>query len=84
MLLIPIDNLLNAMKPVTRILLLLAVLTATACHKPEPAPQSDEPFIDSVCLYRPGDYGSANWRIPAILSLDDGSLLAVNDKRKYN
>lgn len=80
----PIDKMLDIMKPITCVLLLLSVLTATACHKPEPAPQSDEPFIDSVCLYRPGDYGSANWRIPAILSLDDGSLLAVNDKRKYN
>ena len=35
-------------------------------------------------LYAPGDYGSANWRIPAILALSDGSLLAVNDKRKFN
>lgn len=80
----PIDKMSDIMKPITCVLLLLSVLTATACHKPEPAPQSDEPFIDSVCLYRPGNYGSANWRIPAILSLDDGSLLAVNDKRKYN
>ena len=42
------------------------------------------PFCDSVLLYSPGDYGSANWRIPALLSLDDGVLLAVNDKRKFN
>jgi sialidase-1 len=35
-------------------------------------------------LYAPGDYGSANWRIPALCALPDGSLLAVNDKRKYN
>lgn len=82
--LMPIDKMLDIMKPITCILLLLSVLTAIACHKPEPAPQSDEPFIDSVCLYRPGDYGSANWRIPAILCLDDATLLAVNDKRKYN
>ncbi len=34
-------------------------------------------------LYAPGDYGSRNWRIPALMSLPDGSLLAVNDKRKY-
>lgn len=63
----------------------MLVLVATACRKPNdtPAPQ-EEPFIDSVCLYRPGDYGSANWRIPAIICLDDGTLLAVNDKRKYN
>ena len=40
--------------------------------------------LDSMCLYRPGDYGSANWRIPALLCLDDGTLLAVNDRRKYN
>lgn len=79
----PIDKMLDIMKPITCVLL-LSVLTASACHKPEPVPQSDEPFIDSVCLYRPGDYGSANWRIPAILCLDDGTLLAVNDKRKYN
>ena len=48
------------------------------------AVQAQKPFCDSVCLYRPGDYGSANWRIPALLCLDDGNLLAVNDKRKYN
>lgn len=35
-------------------------------------------------LYAPGDYGSRNWRIPALLALPDGALLAVNDKRKYN
>lgn len=35
-------------------------------------------------LYAPGDYGSANWRIPALCALPDGSLLAVNDKRKFN
>lgn len=35
-------------------------------------------------LYAPGDYGSRNWRIPALRALPDGSLLAVNDKRKFN
>lgn len=43
-----------------------------------------EPFVTSQRLYAPGDYGSTNWRIPALLCLDDGTLLAVNDKRKYN
>ena len=66
------------------LLLFLPILTVTTCSKPENRVESDEPFIDSICLYRPGDYGSANWRIPAILCLDDGTLLAVNDKRKYN
>ena len=69
------------------VILLLLVLTLCGCARvasedTEPAPQ--EPFCDSVCLYRPGDYGSQFWRIPALLCLDDGTLLAVNDKRKYN
>ena len=66
------------------LLLFLPILTATACGKPEQSTAPEEPFCDSVCLYRPGDYGSANWRIPALLCLDDGTLLAINDKRKYN
>lgn len=37
-----------------------------------------------VRLYAPGNYGSANWRIPALLCLEDGTLLTVCDKRKYN
>ncbi len=60
-------------------LFLLWLLALAACQA-----FAQEPFCDSICLYRPGDYGSANWRIPAIRCLDDGSLLAVNDKRKYN
>lgn len=73
------------------IVLLLAV---TACHKDSTqdsdttvdtaAVAADAPFCDSLRLYAPGDYGSTHWRIPAILCLDDGTLLAVNDKRKYN
>lgn len=66
---------------------LLLILTLTLCscagrvgEKPEP----QEPFCDSVCLYRMGDYGSEFWRIPALFCLDDGTLLAVNDKRKYS
>lgn len=35
-------------------------------------------------LYAPGDYGSRNFRIPALRALPDGSLVAVNDKRKSN
>lgn len=45
---------------------------------------ADQPLCDSLCLYAMGDYGSQFWRIPALLCLDDGSLLAVNDKRKYS
>lgn len=61
-----------------KILLALLLMAAVAVQGQMPA------LLDSVCLYRPGDYGSKNWRIPALLCLDDGTLLAVNDKRKFN
>lgn len=35
-------------------------------------------------LYHPGDYDSANYRIPAVITAKDGSVVAVTDKRKYN
>lgn len=73
---------------------IVLLLAATACHKDSTqdsdttvdtaAVAADTPFCDSLRLYAPGDYGSTHWRIPAILCLDDGTLLAVNDKRKYN
>lgn len=37
-----------------------------------------------VRLYAPGDYGSKFWRIPAVRTLPDGTILAVNDKRKFS
>ena len=40
-----------------------------------------EILLARKCLYRPGDYGSNYWRIPAILQLSDGTLLTVNDRR---
>ena len=68
----------------------LLAATLLGCSKPEPG--NNEPQINpqepieyyEQCLFRPGDYGSTNWRIPAILCLDDGSLLLACDKRKYN
>ena len=61
--------------------LLLACCTKPSREKTEP-PAADTAF--DVCLFRPGDYGSTNWRIPAIICLDDGSLLITCDKRKHN
>ena len=46
--------------------------------------QTAKDTIFCVRLYAPGDYGSANWRIPALLCLDNGTLLAVCDRRKNN
>ncbi len=66
------------------ILIAVAIILVVACKTSADTSVPEEPLIDSVCLYRPGDYGSTNWRIPAIICLDDGTLLAVNDKRKCN
>ena len=53
-----------------------------ACMKPEaPEPGAREVLLRCKCLYRPGEGGSGFWRIPAMLQLSDGTLLAVNDKR---
>ena len=41
-------------------------------------------IISRTVLYQPGDYGSANYRIPAVITARDGSIVAVTDKRKYN
>lgn len=70
------------MKRILFSLLALLGLTAFSCDK-EPVPEPLPDFFE-VCLFRPGDYGSANWRIPALRCLDDGTLLAFTDKRKYN
>ena len=67
-------------------LAVLALLLMGSCKKLSEAtcPEQEEAICDSVCLYHMGDYGSHYWRIPALLCLDDGTLLAVNDKRKYS
>ena len=70
------------------ILAFLMLPAVCGCHKPEieepGVPEEDSIVYYEQCLYRPGDYGSTNWRIPAICCLNDGTLLAVCDKRKYN
>ena len=72
------------------LLLLAAVLggcrglngTATALGQASATAEQTAYF--DTCLFRPGNYGSANWRIPALCCLEDGTLLAVCDKRKYD
>lgn len=48
--------------------------------------RAQEPFFYSQLLYEHHTDGpdTAHWRIPALLCLDDGTLLAVNDRRKNN
>ena len=43
--------------------------------------------IDSVrrtVLFRPGDFDSQFFRIPAVITAKDGTLVAATDRRKYN
>lgn len=86
------------MKKIVLIWGLLALMPMMACTKPEEpvVPGSEDTVVatqirlnDSVFFYEqrlfaPGEYGSRNYRIPAICTLDDGTLLVVNDRRKYN
>lgn len=43
-----------------------------------------EIILARTTLLRPGDYNSTNYRIPAVITARDGSVVAVTDKRKYN
>lgn len=48
------------------------------------ANQGREILLVRTTLYKPGDYGSKNYRIPAIITTVDGSLVATTDRRKNN
>ena len=45
---------------------------------------SREIILAHTLIYQPGDYNSMNYRIPAVITAKDGSIVAVTDKRKYN
>lgn len=48
-------------------------------------PEGDrEILLKRVLVLAPGDYGSKNYRIPAIITANDKSLVILTDKRKYN
>lgn len=50
-----------------------------------PSPTGNrEVILARTMLYQPGDYNSANYRIPAVITAKDGSIVAVTDKRKFN
>lgn len=50
-----------------------------------PSPEGDiEILLARTTLFRPGDYNSQFWRIPAVITAKDGSIVAVTDKRKYS
>lgn len=64
----------NAMKILSGILLAALVLGSGGC-----AGAPEEPV--STLLFAPGDGGSKYYRIPALVTADDGSLVAVADRR---
>lgn len=41
-------------------------------------------FLKRTEVLKPGDFGSKNYRIPALVTAADGSLVVMTDKRKYN
>lgn len=71
-----------------KILLVASVLLLCIGCKEKPTDPvnevGDTTTAFEVCLFQPGDYGSQNWRIPAVLCLDDGTLLMTCDRRKNN
>ena len=50
-----------------------------------PSPAGNrEIILAHTMIYQPGDYSSMNYRIPAVITAKDGSIVAVTDKRKFN
>lgn len=45
---------------------------------------SREILLRRTLVYAPNDFGSKNYRIPAITTANDGSLVILTDKRKFN
>lgn len=45
---------------------------------------SREVLLKRVLVLASGDYGSKNYRIPAIITTNDNALVILTDKRKYN
>lgn len=62
-------------KLLTIAIVFLATITAFA--------QNDTLFTRTE-IYHPGDYGSVAYRIPAVITAKDGSIVIVTDKRKNN
>ncbi len=67
----------------------MSLLSVTAAdltfevRNPSPAGKREIILARSILLC-PGDYNSMNYRIPAVITARDGSVVAVTDKRKYN
>lgn len=40
--------------------------------------------VERTLLFSPGDYGSRNYRIPAVITASDGSIVSFTDRRKFS
>ena len=71
----------------TSLVLSALLLGMVSCELPQ-SPNQDAQATDTILVrttvYRPGDYDSKNYRIPAIITASDGSLVIATDKRKNN
>lgn len=52
-------------------------------HQPEPL-RGREIMLARKLIFAPGDFNSKFYRIPAIITAEDGSLITATDKRKHN
>ena len=64
-----------------KLLIFLAFVMITALASAE---GHRDTIYTRTLIYQPGDYNSTNYRIPAVITAKDGSIVAVTDKRKYN
>lgn len=64
--------------------LLIALVTLNMGALAQSVRQHPSDTLIRTVIYQPGDHGSTNYRIPAIITADDGSLVIATDKRKYN
>lgn len=65
---------------------ILSITTATETHNltTTSANGTREILLTRKLLFAPGDDGSKNYRIPAIITAHDGSLVTATDRRKAN
>ena len=73
--------------PIKLFSLAMGIVLVSCCNNNQTQPKSissSDTLITRTVIYRPGDYDSRNYRIPAIITAKDGSLVVATDKRKNN
>ena len=65
-------------------LLLIPLGLCAQSNTPAGSSMPRKGFMTRTTIYHPGDHNSKNYRIPAIVTAGDGSLVVATDKRKYN